>query len=73
MAAYFVRRASLICNTVIDGVIGVSMDVTELKDREADLQTQERENSRLLANEAVSGNNSSFHVMDRLQNRAFKF
>ena len=31
------------------------MDVTELKDREADLQMQERENSRLLANEAVSG------------------
>jgi len=38
----------------IDGVNGVSMDVTELKDREADLQMQERENSRLLANEAVS-------------------
>jgi PAS domain S-box-containing protein len=38
----------------IDGVIGVSMDVTELKDREADLQMQEKENTRLLANEAAA-------------------
>lgn len=38
----------------IDGVIAVSMDVTELKDREADLITQEKENSRLLANEAAA-------------------
>lgn len=41
-------------DTFIDGVIGVSMDVTELKDREADLQTQEVENTRLLANEAAA-------------------
>ncbi|RAL60488.1 hypothetical protein DID88_000263 [Monilinia fructigena] len=33
----------------IDGVIGLSMDITEIKDRENDLQMQERENTRLLA------------------------
>jgi len=38
----------------IDGVIGVSMDVTELKDREADIISQSKENSRLLANEAAA-------------------
>lgn len=38
----------------IDGVIGVSMDITEIKDREMDLQMQERENTRLLANEAAA-------------------
>ncbi|KAJ5037345.1 uncharacterized protein L3040_007521 [Drepanopeziza brunnea f. sp. 'multigermtubi'] len=38
----------------IDGVIGVSMDITEIKDRELDLQAQEKENSRLLANEAAA-------------------
>ena len=31
----------------IEGVIGISMDVTELKDREAELQSQEQENYRL--------------------------
>lgn len=30
------------------------MDVTELKNREADLQMQEKENTRLLANEAAA-------------------
>lgn len=38
----------------IDGVIGVSMDITEVKDREIELQNQEKENSRLLANEAAA-------------------
>lgn len=38
----------------IDGVIGLSMDITEIKDRENDLQMQERENTRLLANEAAA-------------------
>lgn len=38
----------------IDGVIGVSMDITEIKDRELELQAQERENTRLLANEAAA-------------------
>ncbi|XMA18471.1 hypothetical protein WAI453_011262 [Rhynchosporium graminicola] len=38
----------------IDGVIGVSMDVTEIKDRELELKAQEKENTRLLANEAAA-------------------
>ncbi|TVY81195.1 Two-component system protein A [Lachnellula suecica] len=38
----------------IDGVIGVSMDITEIKDREIELQVQEKENTRLLANEAAA-------------------
>ncbi|KAH7391349.1 hypothetical protein BKA64DRAFT_710256 [Cadophora sp. MPI-SDFR-AT-0126] len=38
----------------IDGVIGVSMDITEIKDRELELQAQEKENARLLANEAAA-------------------
>ncbi|KAG9245730.1 hsp90-like protein [Calycina marina] len=38
----------------IDGVIGVSMDMTEIKDREESLERQERENIRLLANEAAA-------------------
>lgn len=38
----------------IDGAIGVSMDITEVKDREIELQNQEMENSRLLANEAAA-------------------
>ncbi|KAH7319265.1 hypothetical protein BKA65DRAFT_409056 [Rhexocercosporidium sp. MPI-PUGE-AT-0058] len=38
----------------IDGVIGVSMDITEIKDRELELQAQEKENTRLLANEAAA-------------------
>ena len=41
-------------NAFIDGVIGVSMDVTEVKDRELELQKQEQENTRLLANEAAA-------------------
>ncbi|KAN0093826.1 hypothetical protein V8E51_017010 [Hyaloscypha variabilis] len=41
-------------NAFIDGVIGVSMDVTEVKDRELELQLQEKENTRLLANEAAA-------------------
>ena len=35
----------------VDGVIGVSMDVTEVKDREAELHSQEKENLRLLSAE----------------------
>lgn len=38
----------------IDGVIGVSMDVTELRKRENQLREQEKENSRLLANTAAA-------------------
>lgn len=38
----------------VDGVIGVSMDVTELMNREIRLKEQERENSKLLANAAAA-------------------
>lgn len=38
----------------VDGVIGVSMDVTEVKETEANLQSQEEENTRLLSNEAAA-------------------
>ncbi|KAI9835750.1 MAG: hypothetical protein M1819_001928 [Sarea resinae] len=38
----------------VEGVIGVSMDVTELRNREAELVNQERENSRLIAKEAAA-------------------
>ncbi|KAI9840558.1 MAG: hypothetical protein M1837_001538 [Sclerophora amabilis] len=41
-------------SSLVDGVIGFSMDVTELRTREADMHCQERENSRLLANEAAA-------------------
>lgn len=43
-----------VAEAFIDGVIGVSMDVTEIKDKEESLQIQERENSRLLTNEAAA-------------------
>ena len=38
----------------ITGLIGISMDVTELKKREADLQSQEKENIRLLSAETAA-------------------
>ncbi|KAF2736663.1 hypothetical protein EJ04DRAFT_432537 [Polyplosphaeria fusca] len=38
----------------IDGVIGVSMDVTELMERERQLREQEQENTHLLANAAAA-------------------
>ena len=38
----------------VEGVIGVSMDVTELKAREADLRTREEENIRLLSAETAA-------------------
>ncbi|KAF1912413.1 hypothetical protein BDU57DRAFT_458502 [Ampelomyces quisqualis] len=37
-----------------DGVIGVSMDITELREREDQLREQEKENERLLANAAAA-------------------
>jgi signal transduction histidine kinase len=39
---------------LVEGVIGVSMDVTEIKDKEESLRAQEKENTRLLANEAAA-------------------
>ena len=38
----------------VEGVIGVSMDVTELKQREAELQSQEQENFRLHSAETAA-------------------
>lgn len=38
----------------IEGVIGVIMDVTELKDKEADLAVQEREKRQAIASEAAA-------------------
>lgn len=38
----------------VDGVIGVSMDVTEMKKREAELRSREKENNRLLAAETAA-------------------
>jgi PAS domain S-box-containing protein len=38
----------------VDGVIGVSMDITELREREDQLRDQEKENERLLANAAAA-------------------
>ncbi|KAF2835529.1 hypothetical protein M501DRAFT_988825 [Patellaria atrata CBS 101060] len=46
-------------STYVDGVIGVSMDITELKDREEDLRAKERENARLLANAIAAKEASS--------------
>lgn len=40
--------------TQIDGVIGISMDVTEMKKRENELQSQEKENLRLLSAETTA-------------------
>lgn len=39
---------------VVDGVVGVSMDVSEIKEREADLQSQEKENVRLSSAETAA-------------------
>lgn len=41
-------------NAYVDGVIGVSMDITELREREEQLRQQEKENERLLANAAAA-------------------
>ena len=38
----------------VDGVVGVSMDVTEIKEREAELQSRQAENSRLLSAETAA-------------------
>lgn len=44
----------LINESEIEGAIGVIMDVTELKTREADLKVQTQENRQLIANEAAA-------------------
>ncbi|MCJ1306589.1 hypothetical protein MMC25_000232 [Agyrium rufum] len=38
----------------VEGVVGISMDVTELKEREAEIQDWEKENMRLLAAETAA-------------------
>lgn len=43
----------------VDGVYGVSMDVTDLKEQEFDLQTKEKQNIRLLSQEAAAKEASS--------------
>lgn len=48
------RTAGVDGKVFVDGVIGVSMDVTELREREEQLREQEKENSRLLANTAAA-------------------
>lgn len=39
---------------LVDGVVGVSMDVSEIKGREAELQSQEKENVRLSSAETAA-------------------
>jgi PAS domain S-box-containing protein len=48
------RTAGIEGSAYVDGVIGCSMDITELREREEQLKEQEKENSRLLANEAAA-------------------
>ena len=48
------RKGGVEGDSFVDGVIGVSMDVTELRKREQDLQKQEKENAKLLANAAAA-------------------
>ena len=43
----------------VDGVVGISMDVTDLKERDAELQSQEKENIRLLSAENAAKEASS--------------
>ena len=48
------KRSGAVDDIYVDGLIGVSMDVTELKDREADLRSQEKENARLHSAETAA-------------------
>ena len=48
------RHAGTQDETYVDGVVGISMDVTELKDREAELHSQHLENIRLLSAETAA-------------------
>lgn len=49
-----IRTGGIEGDAFVDGVIGVSMDITELREREDQLKEQEKENSRLLANAAAA-------------------
>ena len=48
------RTAGIEGYAYVDGVIGVSMDITELRERREQLREQEIENTRLLANAAAA-------------------
>lgn len=52
------RNAGVEGEAYVDGVIGVSMDVTEMRKKEDELRGQETENARLLAN-AVAAKEAS--------------
>ncbi|KAH6657343.1 hypothetical protein BKA67DRAFT_514537 [Truncatella angustata] len=47
-------RDGMTSESVVDGVIGIIMNVTELKEREHDIKTQAQEKRQLLANEAAA-------------------
>ncbi|KAK6088826.1 hsp90-like protein [Seiridium cupressi] len=47
-------RDGMTSESIVDGVIGIIMDVTELKERELDLKAQAKEKRQLLANEAAA-------------------
>lgn len=48
------RDGNRSANKTIEGVIGLIMDVTELKARERDIEAQAREKRQLVANEAAA-------------------
>ncbi|KAL0257442.1 hypothetical protein SLS55_008255 [Diplodia seriata] len=52
------RQAGIEKESYIDGVYGVSMDITELRKRREELQAREEENSKLIAN-AVAAKEAS--------------
>ena len=52
------RKGGIDGGSFVDGVIGVTMDVTELRKREQELTVQEKENAKLLAN-AVAAKEAS--------------
>ena len=52
-------HAGAVDETYVVGVVGVSMDVTELKNREFSMKAQERENTRLLLAETAANEASS--------------
>ena len=53
------RNGGNVDEDYVDGVVGISMDVTDLKERDAELQSQEKENTRLLSAENAAKEASS--------------
>ncbi|KAI9687292.1 MAG: hypothetical protein M1822_002335 [Bathelium mastoideum] len=66
------RKAGIEGDSFIDGVIGVSMDVTELRKREQDLKKQEKENAKLMAN-TLAAKEASRMKSQFLANEGFFF